>query len=122
MSYIDLLKGDFKSTTRIFRLSAQKPIKVDNIPKLDTLCRDVHSLLKKTDDGQRFYMAVDISKFIIEPSLTKRYMEKIGGIMQQFLYPNGLARFGYQITRVTIQMGHTIDNSIQTFSERKKRQ
>jgi hypothetical protein len=54
-------------------------------------------------------MVVDLAKFAIDPDLADIYMQKIGMLFQTYLYPNGLARYGYQITRVTIMMGKDSD-------------
>ncbi len=51
-------------------------------------------------------MIVDLTKFIIEPKLSNCYAEKIQTIAQNCLFPNGLARYGYQITRMTVRLGH----------------
>ena len=104
--YCEKIIGEFDSDKRIFHLSATEVLRVDTKEQLEELCSAVFVKLGKYMESGRCYMIVDLTKFIIEPKLADYYAEKIQTISQNCLYPNGLARYGYQITRATIRMGH----------------
>lgn len=56
-------------------------------------------------DG-RFYLIVDMSNLIIEPELTDIYAKHAGAICEKYIFPDGVARYGFEITRVTVRRGH----------------
>lgn len=51
-------------------------------------------------------MITDYSKIIIEPENIDEYAAEIKKIIDTYLYPEGLARYGFEITRVTARLGH----------------
>jgi len=104
--YNEKLIGEFDDEKRILHLSAKEVIHVDTKDQLEELCSAVFGKLEKHISTDRCYMIVDLSKFIIEPELADYYAEKIQTIAQNCLYPNGLARHGYQITRMTVRLGY----------------
>lgn len=106
LAYNEKLIGDFDDDRRIFHLSAREVIHVDTKEQLEELCSAVFGKLEKHISTDRCYMIVDLAKFIIEPELADYYAEKIQTIAQNCLYPNGLARYGYQITRMTVRLGY----------------
>ena len=104
--YSKIIIAEFDNDKRILHLTATKVIQVKTKQQLVELCSAVKAKLEKYTDTGRCYMIVDLIKFIIEPKLSDCYAEKIQSIAQNCLYPNGLARYGYQITRIPIMMGH----------------
>lgn len=105
-SYTKKIIGEFDENKRIFHLSATEVLRIESKQQLEELCSAVFSKLSKYVDSDRCYMIVDLSKFAIDPKLTDCYAEKIQTISENCLYFNGLARYGYQITRMTVRKGH----------------
>ena len=96
---------EFDSQKSIFHLTAEAEVHITSEEGLNQLCNQVCSLLTEfTSTGDRCYMVVDLNKFIIEPELFESYGIKIQDIQERFLYNNGLIRYGYRITRLTIKM------------------
>jgi len=121
-SYDKEIIGEFDSQKRIFHLTAKNKIRVMDMEQLDELCMAVQTLLKKNAGSDRCYMIVDISKIIIDPSLAEPYGRKIRQIAQSCLYPDGLARYGFQITRLTVRLSDNENNNFHQnlFSTRKE--
>jgi len=106
LTYSDIIIGEFDNDKRIFHLTATEVIHVEPKEQLEELCSAAFGKLGKYVEASRCYMIVDLTKFVIEPKLSNCYAEKNRTIAQNCLFPNGLARYRYQITRMTIRMGH----------------
>ena len=68
--------------------------------------KDVYSIYDRLSKGNRFYLIIDLQNLVVDQSLLKEYKEMITFMYGHYLYPNGVARFGSQLTRLTIKMGH----------------
>ena len=110
MSYLEIIGAEFDEDNRILHLSAKEKIIVKTQTELNTLCSNVHTVLEKYCSDDRCYMIVDLAVFSIEPILAESYGKKIMAIAQKFLYSKGLVRYGYQITRMTVQMSSSMQD------------
>jgi hypothetical protein len=106
MNRMDGVILDFDESKRILIVSAEEKITLETKEALNMMCKVVSSLLGKYTSDDLCYMAMDISKIAIEPSLVAYYSEKVEFLCKNYLHPGGLVRFGFEITRVTAQMGH----------------
>ncbi len=104
MSYSEEISLTFDPETRIAELSAKTVLTIDSTEKLDTLCNTICSLLTRESGGKRCYLAVDISQIVIDPGLADQYAGKIKAMKEEMLFPEGLVRYGFEITRVTIKL------------------
>jgi len=104
MSYLDDLSLSFDPVTRIAELSALKVLSICSKKELNTLCSDTGVLLNRVVGDERCYLAVDIGKIVIDPGLADEYAQKVEELKSRFLFPGGLVRYGYEITRVTIKL------------------
>lgn len=102
----DILIIDFDGANRVLHLSAKTPVPVRTDSELDLMCGAVYKILEKLCESDRVYMIVDIGKIIIDPSLTEKYSAKIQMLKEKFIYRGGLARYGMNVTRVTIMLGY----------------
>ena len=108
MPITDQLAVEFDETRRVIHIAATSPMQISAEEQLEILCETVQQLL--TQHGhERVYMIVDITNLGIDPHLNKSYGKSICKIAEQFLYPGGIARYGYQITRVTVELGLAAD-------------
>lgn len=99
---------EFDAETRTFHLSATERIHVSTEEQLNTLCWAVTEAVSQHAATSRCFLLVDISKIAIEPDLAQLYAEKIKKLGQKYLYPEGLVRYGSEITRVTARIGHDL--------------
>lgn len=101
---------EFDKELHLFQLSAVEKIEITTEEQLNLMCNMVRSFLVENSGGQRCYMVVDISKLIIEPDLSPIYARHIEKMDEDFLYSNGLIRYGATITRVTARLGSMINH------------
>lgn len=106
MEVLDDVITEFDEKRRIFHLTSKRPLNIKANIELTDLCNLVKSRLSEYAAEERCYMIVDVNKIVIDPMLTSEYMQKLKILIDHFLYPEGLARYGYQITRVTATIGH----------------
>lgn len=52
-------------------------------------------------------MIIDYTRIIIEPLCIAEYAAEIKKIIDTFLYRDGIARYGFEIGRVTARLGHS---------------
>ena len=73
-------------------------------------------------NGRRGYLITDYSKVIIDPSLVDLYITYINKIKADYLCKGGIARYGYEITRITAKMGHEmfIGGSLNLFNTKEE--
>lgn len=98
---------DYNPTERILHLSAENPISVTNTTELNILCGALQSFMDENSGGQPCYMIVDLTRIMIDPSLAPVYAEHLGQMIGKYVYADGFARYGFGITRVTAQVGHS---------------
>ena len=97
---------DFDDEYRIMHLSASPPIHIKTKRDLTDTCQEVGKRLMEYAGERRCFMVVDLSAIIIEPNLADAYAQKVQTLTDNFLYPGGLIRYGYQMTRVTAKIGY----------------
>jgi hypothetical protein len=101
---MEVLSVEFDESKRVLHLAANQPTEISTMEQLIGMCRMVHEVVSQYGP-ERLYLIVDITNIAIDPKLNEAYGHKISGIAEKFLFPGGIARYGYQITRVTIEMG-----------------
>lgn len=106
MLEIEVLKGEFDENRQVLHVSAERPAHIQNAHQLNKVCDDVCEMLEKYTSDGRCYLLVDMSTLVIEPELVDEYGRKVKKIAKQYLLPNGLLRYGFQITRVTATLAH----------------
>lgn len=106
MFNIDDLVGEFDEQHLIVHLTAKNPIHATTREQGYILSRAVKEILGRHLRQRRGYMITDYSKIIIEPEKVDEYSAEIRKIMETFLQPDGLARYGFEITRVTARLSH----------------
>ncbi len=105
---IDNLIAEFDEHRRILHITASSPIHVWTLEQGRELETAIHSVLTRYLSQERGYLIADLSKIIIEPDDIQAYAQAIQKIADKFLFPDGFARYGFEIGRVTAQMGHQL--------------
>jgi len=106
MTFQDKIIAEFDSKRRIVHLTAESEIRFNEPEDLLILYKDACEILERyTGDGP-VYLLVDLARFIVDPSLFGFYAEKSAKLKEKFLYPEGMAGYGFQITRVTVQLSY----------------
>ncbi len=112
----------FDPETRIIHFTAKKQINVKTSEELSALCRGAKEFFDQHLSSERGYFITDLTKLIIEPELHHLYAIKIKEIVDTYLYPGGIARYGLGITRVVAIAGHAslIDGDPNLFNSKKE--
>ena len=116
------LVGEFDEQYRIVHLTAKRPVHVTTLEQGKILSQAVNEILTQFLAGRRGYLITDYSKIIIEPEKIDEYAAVIKQLIDTYLYPGGLARYGFEITRVTARLGHAayLGGSPNLFNSRKE--
>jgi hypothetical protein len=97
---------EFDKERRIVHFSAASVIKFADEADIDELYLTACEILDEFAADGPCCILVDISKFILEPSIFEYYYQRSLPFKEKYLFPGGLAGYGYEITRVTILMGY----------------
>ena len=99
--------AEFDEADRIVHLSSGKPRRMTTGEHLEQAFAYLRSILDRYIDKGRVYLIIDMSNIIIEPDLKSMYATRAHAISEKYIMPHGIARYGYQITRVTVRTGYT---------------
>lgn len=102
----DYLITDFDKTNRILHLSYRTKIHPTTHKHLQIKFGALRELLGKYTATGRIYLIIDMSNFILEPELKDLYAKEAKRIRDIYIMPNGIARYGFQITRITVRQSY----------------
>jgi hypothetical protein len=97
---------EYDSSKRVLHLSARSRVYIDSIEKLNNLCETVGAFLNKNVRDGKCFMVVELPKIAIDTKLVDEYSKHIKGMYEKYIYDGGLLRYGFEITRITAQIGH----------------
>lgn len=100
------LIAEFDPETRIVHLTARRPVHACTLAEGRELGQAVKKLLERFLSDGRGYLLTDYSKIILEPVEVEQYSRVIRDLLDTYLYPGGIARYGFEISRVTARLGH----------------
>jgi len=117
--YFDLT---FDDNRRILHLGYKERYHIATEIDLKTTMTAFDSMLHQLSAQGRIYLIVDMSNLIIEPELSEAYARFVQHITETHVMPGGIARYGYQITRVTVRLGYAeyLDDSPNIFGSREE--
>jgi hypothetical protein len=107
MNWIDLLEIDFDADNKIVHLSFRQRIDLMTSDQVDQFYGMLLGLLDRKKDRGRIYLIIDMSNLLIDPALADTYARNVKKISDQYIFPGGIARYGFKITRVTVRRGYT---------------
>jgi hypothetical protein len=99
--------ADFDDQNRILHLSHTKKIHLRTKTALDSFFEQFTQLLDKYIDSGRVYLIINMSNLVIEQDLAPIYARHAKKIARTYIYLNGIARYGYVITRVMVKRGYS---------------
>jgi hypothetical protein len=106
MSLQNKIIVEYDPERRIVHLTAAEDIHFSSREDLDELYTFASETLSRHTHESPVYVLVDLARFIIDPSLFEYYAEKSAIIKEKYVYPDGMAAYGFQITRVTVQLSY----------------
>ncbi|MCP4570514.1 MAG: hypothetical protein GY841_23265 [FCB group bacterium] len=111
---------DFDDSQRIMYLSNEGLVHLKTKNQVDQSFELFQSICRRYYAQGKFYLIIDMSNFIIEPDLTAVYAKNAKKIIEKYIVPGGVARFGHQITRLTVRRAYAdyLTEKPQIFSTR----
>ena len=100
------LTHEFDPELRIVYFSAKQVVHIRTSVQGILIGDALEAILRMYLESERGYLVTDISRIVIEPADVELYASKINAMAERYLYPHGIARYGYAIGRITVKMGH----------------
>ena len=98
---------DFDESRRIMHLAYARRIRLQTKHHVDQSFALFQTVCERYYSQGRFYLIIDISNLVIEPELTAVYAKNVKKILDKYILPRGVARYGHQITRLTIRRAYS---------------
>lgn len=118
----DIVITEFDEARRILHLAYRKKFHPTTKEHLDLLFASFRQLLDTYIGSGRIYLIVDMTNFIVEPELKAVYASHARAVSEKYIMPHGIARYGFQITRITVRAGYEayITDSPNIFNSREE--
>jgi hypothetical protein len=100
------LVAEFDAQRRIVHQTAERALHFGTPEQAELLAAATAKNLSRHLGSERGYLITNISKIVIEPTVVDIFVVRINELIAKYLYPHGIARYGYAIGRVTVRMAH----------------
>ena len=97
---------EFDTELRLMEISYRDKVYISNEQQLRNMFVNFEYIIEQYAGVKRVYLLIDVNNLIIEPALSNTYAALAKSICEKFIYPQGVARYGYQITRLTVRQGY----------------
>jgi hypothetical protein len=102
----DIYDIGFDESRRILHLAHKRTLHPTTPAHLETIFQALRRELDQYISAGRIYLIINMTNFILEPDMKTRYAELARGIRDIYIMPNGIARYGFQITRITVRQSY----------------
>jgi hypothetical protein len=102
----DFFETEFDEVHRILHLAYKRTVHPTTPAHLEMKFNALRKVLDQYISSGRIYLIIDMSNLILEPDLKMKYVELARGIRDTYIMPGGIARYGFQITRITVRQGY----------------
>jgi len=96
---------EFDTHPQIAHLTGSEKVSIETEQDADILYNMIFEKLKKYHI-QPVYFVTDLSKIRLDPILTEFCIEKSREFFSTHIYPGGIARYGYELSRVALLRAH----------------
>jgi len=107
MATLAYLEMEHDERRNLVHVSFNRKVTIDTEEKIREFFSLSKQLYEQMGVPKPFYMVINITNIIIDPSLYSLYADLAGDILENYLHPNGVARYGHQITRLTVRRGYS---------------
>jgi len=107
MNLIDKYTVEFDPANRIVHLGASERMEFNSADMLDHWFSALEHILNQFIDGGRVYLVIDMGNILFDTSLSDVYARHVHAIQEKYIQSGGIARYGFQITRVTVRRGYS---------------
>ena len=118
----DIFVTEFDEQSRILHVAYRRRVHPVKEEHLDKAFADFRELLDVYAQSGRIYLIIDMTNLIIEPEMKAPYVAHARALAEKYIMPRGIARYGYQITRITVRAGYQqyMDESPNIFNSREE--
>jgi hypothetical protein len=100
------VKADFDPATRILHVAFTRRIRPGSEKQMAAHFAQFETLVEQYARDGRIYLIIDMTNLIFEPEFQAAYATQARKISDIYIYPKGIARYGYQITRITVRSSY----------------
>jgi hypothetical protein len=100
------LHFEFDQENRILYLSGNEFTGITTEERLTAVMEAIRAEMKRHSTSSRMYMIIDVKNLVIPPELSHSYGQLAADIYTEYAFPEGVARFGHQLTRVAVRRGY----------------
>jgi FMN-dependent NADH-azoreductase len=102
----DCFITEFDSQRRILHVAYRNRIHPTSKEHLDIIFEAFSDMLEEFTALGKIYLIIDMTNFIVEPDLKSFYIANARKLLETYVIPHGIARYGFQITRITVRAGY----------------
>lgn len=104
----EIFVTEFDEARRILHMAYKRTIHPTTPAHLEMKFKIFREMLDQYIPTGKIYLIIDMTNFILEPDLKTKYAELARLIRDEYIMPNGIARYGFQITRITVRQSYNI--------------
>lgn len=121
MSLLSSILIDFDSRKNIIHVSYKEEINILTEDDLYSKFNYLEEYIKALGADRRYYLVVDMSNLIINPSLVHQYAMESSRISNTYFHEDGVARYGFQMSRIVVKRAHreNLNGHPRIFSSKK---
>lgn len=106
MDITALFRFEFDDADRILHMAPKDSVHMATEQQLTNIMDAFGEYLVRYRDAGPIHIIIDMTHLIIEPELSGAYGRLAGRIGEVYAFPGGIARYGHQITRITVRRGY----------------
>ena len=103
----DIYKIKFDESLHIMQLGYDKPVHLRTKNQLVVFFDTFRTICDRYKSSGRFYLIINMTNLVIEPELCCIYAQNAKSIIDNYIIPDGVARYGHQITRLTVRRAYS---------------
>lgn len=118
----DMYITEFDEQRRILHVAYRRRVHPTTEEHLEKVFANFRRLMDDYTQAGRIYLIIDMSNLIIEPDLKAFYIGHARSVIEKYIMPRGVARYGFQITRITVRAGYQqyMDEPPNVFNSREE--
>jgi hypothetical protein len=104
----EIFVTEFDEAHRILHMAYKRTIHPTTPAHLEMKFKIFRDILDQYIPSGKIYLIIDMTNFILEPDLKTKFAELARVIRDEYVMPDGIARYGFQITRITVRQSYNI--------------
>ncbi|MEZ5360538.1 MAG: hypothetical protein R3F48_17120 [Candidatus Zixiibacteriota bacterium] len=106
MDMLSSVRVDFDKQKNIIHIGFGEEVTIHTENELYAMYGKFEQYLKSLGSDRRYYLVIDMSNLIINQNLAHQYAMEISRLSKKYLHDDGIARYGYQMTRIVVKRAH----------------